>query len=182
MEPTITALLLGIIALALLGLAMTRLNSWLDRKLDLIAAQQRDTNALLGRLVRLLTPTNTPTPTAMTITQLQGESNMAITGIVLGATGTLQAVATAPAGAAFPAGTTFTWSSSDTLTTLTPSADTTQVAVATVAGDTATSFTLTCTSNFTPQGATAPLSATATVPLTAPAAPQPTAMGINQLS
>jgi hypothetical protein len=131
-----------------------------------------------------------PTPTAMSVVQLQGgtmsTSTPTILGITLGNTGTFQEVVTAPAGAAFPAGTTFTWTATgSTLLALTPSSDGTQVAVATTAGDPATSFQLTCTSSFTPPNATAPLSATVTVPLTPaapPPVPTPTAMGINQLS
>ena len=127
------------------------------------------------------------TPLQMAITQ-SGENMSSptpvILGITLGNVGTFQEVVTAPAGATFPAGTTFTWSSSDSLTTLTPSTDTTQVAVATSTSDTATSFVLTCTSSFTPPGASAPLSATATVPLNpaTPPANTPTAFAINQLS
>lgn len=99
---------------------------------------------------------------------------MAITGIVLGATGTFQEVPS-PAGSAFPAGTTFTWTSSDSLTSLTPSGDTTQVAVATSASDPATSFTLTCTSSTGVVG-------TASVPLLPAVVGAPTSITINQLS
>jgi len=150
----------------------------------------------LGRLVKLFADLLRflfKTPSHMAITQIvitesgdtMSSPTPVILGITLGNVGTFQEVVTAPAGAAFPAGTTFTWSSSDPLTTLTPSSDTTQVAVATSATDTATSFVLTCTSSFTPPGASAPLSATATVPLNAATPPPPvtpTSMAINQLS
>jgi hypothetical protein len=107
-------------------------------------------------------------------TTTQGDMTMAITGIVLGATGTFQEQPS-PAGSSFPTGTTFTWTSDDTLTTLTPSADTTQVAVATSASDTATSFNLTCTSSTGVTG-------TANVPLLPGQAVGPTGITINQLS
>ena len=112
---------------------------------------------------------------------LQGDDPMAVTGIVLGQTGTFQEVPL-PAGSVFPAGTTFTWFSDDTLTTLTPSADGTQAAVATSASDTATSFNLTCTSSFTPPGGPAPLVSTVNVPLLPVPVPTPTDMTINQIS
>jgi hypothetical protein len=108
-----------------------------------------------------------------------------ILGITLGNTGVFNTLVTAPSGGVFPAGTTFTWSSSDSLTTLTPSADTTSVAVATTTSDTATSFVLTCVSSYTPPGASAPLQATATVPFNpAVVTPPPavTAFAINQVS
>lgn len=131
-------------------------------------------------------------PSAMAITQISSPiggfimsvPTPTILGITLGNTGVFQEVVTAPTGAAFPPNTTFKWTSDDALTTLTPSTDTTQVAIATTTGDTATSFNLTCTSSFTPPGASAPLSATANVPLN-PAVvtpPTPSAMAINQLS
>lgn len=110
-------------------------------------------------------------PTSMAIVQItaaraaQGDHTMAIKGIVLGATGTFQ-MTPLPTGSVFPSGTTFTWTSDDTLTSLTPSADGTGVAVATTTGDTATSFNLTCTSSFTPPGASAPVSKSVNVPLT----------------
>jgi hypothetical protein len=71
-----------------------------------------------------------------------GGSGMAITGIVLGATGTFTETPS-PAGGALQAGNIPVWTSDDTLTTLTPSADGSSVAVATSTSDTATSFNLT---------------------------------------
>ena len=149
--------------------------------LELSKREERAILALAEALRNLLLFLEGPTPTTIAIQQLQGGSTMAITGIVLGATGTFQEVP-APAGSAFPAGTTFTWTSSDSLTTLTPSADTTQVAVATSASDPATSFTLTCTSNFTPPGASAPVSGSTSVPLLPAVVGAPTGITINQLS
>jgi hypothetical protein len=120
-----------------------------------------------------------------------GESHMStgpvlpqILGITLGNVGTFNTIVTAPAGAIFPAGVQFAWSSSDPLTTLTPSADTTTVAIATTTSDTAASFALTCGATFTAPGATSPttLTATATVPLNAPVSTVPSAFSINQVS
>lgn len=71
-----------------------------------------------------------------------GGSGMAITGIVLGATGTFTETPT-PAGGALQAGNVPVWTSDDANTTLTPSADGTSVNVATSTADTATSFNLT---------------------------------------
>lgn len=142
--------------------------------LELSKREERAILALAEALRNLLLFLEGPTPTTIAIQQLQGGSTMAITGIVLGATGTFQEVPS-PAGSAFPAGTTFTWTSGDSLTTLTPSGDTTQVAVATSASDPATSFTLTCTSSTGVVG-------TASVPLLPAVVGAPTSITINQLS
>ena len=121
-------------------------------------------------------------PSHFTIEQIQGEF-MSVTGIVAGATGTFQEVVTAPPGAVFPAGTTFVWTVDDTAdTALTPSVDTTQVAIAVSTAPAQTSFNLICTSNFTPPGANAPLAVTKSVPILTAPVNTPTAMDINQLS
>ena len=107
---------------------------------------------------------------------------MPVTGIVKGATGTFAETPT-PAGTVFPVGTTFVWTSDDTLTSLTPSADGTSVAVATSASDPAASFNLTCTTpNFTDPATGQPMTATVNVPLTGGGTGNPTGIAINQLS
>ena len=191
-------------AVAIAGAAM--LLTSIERKLDLLIVLFRDLLCFLEH------EHPRPTPTAFAITQVpdsaqswpptslydnsrgwytlpQGATDMSsapipqILGITLGNTGTFNTLVTAPPGATFPSGTTFAWSSSDPLTSLTPSGDTTQVAVATTTSDTATSFVLICTATFTPAGGTQQTeTATATVPLTAPVSTTPTAFAINQLS
>jgi hypothetical protein len=122
----------------------------------------------------------THTPTAITITQIQGDNTMAITGVTAGGNPGTFKMTPLPTGSAFPTGTTFVWTSSDSATALTPSVDGTSVAVAVAAADTAPSFDLTCTSSFTPPGAAAPLAKKVTVPILQPAVPTPTDMSIDQ--
>jgi hypothetical protein len=122
-------------------------------------------------------------PFGMVIKQIKKGDNMAITGTPAGGTSTFQEVPT-PAGAVFPAGTTFVWTVDDTADiSLTPSTDGTQCSTACSATPTGTSYNLTCTSNFTPTGATAPASGTVNVPiLPGSATTTPTGLTINQLS
>lgn len=108
------------------------------------------------------------------IKQLGG--SMAITGIVLGATGTFTETPS-PAGGALQSGNVPVWTSDDTLTTLTPSADGTSVAVATSASDTATSFNLTV-SGVASDGTA--ISTSVNVPLLPPAVVPATGFTINQ--
>lgn len=127
------------------------------------------------------------TPTGIAITQVnankvsQGDQAMPITGIVKGAPGTFTETPT-PAGTVFPAGTTFTWTSDDPLTTLTPSADGTSVAVATTASDPATSFNLTCTSSFTDPATGTVVAGKVNVPLMPAQVQTPTGIQIDQTS
>ncbi len=112
---------------------------------------------------------------------------MAITGTPAGGISTFQSSPSAPPGAVFPAGTTFAYSVDDTADiTLAPNpaapTDPTQVQATCIAAPAATSYNLTCTSSFTPLGASAPLAVTVNVPILAAAVPTPTAMAINQLS
>jgi hypothetical protein len=122
-----------------------------------------------------------PVPTSIKINQIGGSSDMAITGIVVGATGTFQESPSAPPGAVEPAGTTRVWTTSDSVNTaLTPSADGTTVAVAVLAtAPVGSSFVLTITDTF-PDGKTA--TGSATVPFLPVPAPEPTALAVNQLS
>jgi hypothetical protein len=123
-------------------------------------------------------------PTGMGINQINiGEDFMPVTGTPAGGTSTFQEVPT-PAGTVFPAGTTFVWTVDDTADiSLTPSTDGTQCSTACSATPSATSYNLTCTSNFTPTGATAPVSGTVNVPILPGAATNtPTGVTINQLS
>jgi hypothetical protein len=108
-----------------------------------------------------------------------GENNMSTPA---GGTSVFQEVPT-PAGSVFPTGTTFAWTVDDTADiTLTPSSDTTQCTAVCVASPTGTAYNLTCTSSYTPPGATTPISATINVPIVAPPPTTPTGMVINQLS
>jgi hypothetical protein len=114
--------------------------------------------------------------TGFTIYQLRGDFIMAITGIVAGATGVFQETPL-PIGAVIPAGTIPKWSTSDTTnTSLTPSADGTQCAVAVAAGATIPSFVLTVSN----QDGSFPTPVT--VPVLQPAPPPQTGFVINQLS
>jgi hypothetical protein len=101
---------------------------------------------LLSKISRTLArafPPPRPPQSGFTIRQtLQGDTTMAITGIVAGLTGTFTETPT-PAGSTIPAGTIPQWTSSDPTVTLTPSADGTQVVAAVPATFTAPSFTLT---------------------------------------
>jgi hypothetical protein len=99
---------------------------------------------------------------------------------VAGTTSNFQQLYT-PSGSVAPAGTTQKWSVDVTDITLTPSADGTTCQAAVPATETATSYNLTCTSSYTPPGATGPITDTINVPIT-PAVPTPTGMTINQLS
>lgn len=86
-----------------------------------------------------------------------------------------------PSGSVPPAGTTQTWTVDITDVTLTPSADGLTCQAAVPATETATSYNLTCTSSYTPPGATTPISATLNVPIT-PAVVLPTGGAITQTS
>ena len=86
-----------------------------------------------------------------------------------------------PAGSIPPAGTTQTWTVDVTDITLTPSADGFTCQAAVPASETATAYNLTCTSSYTPPGATTPISFTINVPIT-PAVVLPTGGVITQLS
>jgi hypothetical protein len=151
-----------------------------NRRLDRIDA---DIESLRGECDLILERVNAilnlqhPSPTGMAIDILGGTMSTPA-----GGTSVFQEVPT-PAGSVFPAGTTFTWSVDDTADiSLTPSTDGTQVTAVCVAAPTGTSYNLTCTSSFTPTGATAPLSATLNVPIIPPVVATPTGMTINQLS
>jgi hypothetical protein len=111
------------------------------------------------------------------ISQSIGGINVAITGIVKGATGTFTETPTPPGGQ-LQAGNIPSWSVDDTLITLTPSADGTSVSAATQTTDPAASFNLTVT-GISSSGAT--ITATANVPLIAPVVPA-TGFDIEQTS
>ena len=101
---------------------------------------------------------------------------------VAGSTSNFQEVPT-PAGSQFPSGTTFSWTVDDTADiTLAPSTDGTECQATCVATPAGTSYNLTCTSSYTPPGATTPISATVNVPITAAPPVTPTGMTINQVS
>jgi hypothetical protein len=183
----VIALLIVVAVVAIVVITMH-----LEHTLERLLRQGERQLCLLERLLELLEPSPLPpSPTAFAINQIvsPGDLTMStgpvtpqILGITLGNVGTFNTLVTAPAGASFPTGTTFAWTTSDPLTTLTPSTDTTQVAVATTTSDTSPLFTLTCVATM-PGGAT--LTATASVPLNAPVVtspPTPTAFAINQLS
>jgi hypothetical protein len=86
-----------------------------------------------------------------------------------------------PAGSEFPAGTSFIWSVDDTADiSLTPSGP--NCSAACVASPAATSYNLTCVSNFTPPGGSAPIQATLNVPIVPAATPTPTSAQIVQTS
>jgi len=114
------------------------------------------------------------------ISQFSGGFAMPITGVPVGGTGTFQESGL-PAGSVFPTGTSFAWTSSDTAnTTLTPSTDGTQVAVAVGSGATVGgSTTLSCVATL-PGGGT--VSGSATVPYLPAAVTVPTSIQIDQLS
>jgi hypothetical protein len=98
--------------------------------------------------------------------------------IVLGTVGTFTAVTT-PAGGALQAGSIPVWTSSDSLTTLTADPTGLNVAVATSATDTASSFSLTIT-GVNSAGAT--ITSSVTVSLLPAAAVPATGFAISQLS
>ena len=86
-----------------------------------------------------------------------------------------------PAGSVAPQGTTQTWTVDVTDISLTPSADGFTCQAAVPATETATAYNLTCTSSYTPPGATTPISFTINTPIT-PAVVLPTGGTITQLS
>lgn len=99
-----------------------------------------------------------------------------------GGTSVFQEVPTPPS-SIFPTGTTFQWTVDDTADiSLSQSSDGTQVTATCVASPTGTSYNLTCTSSYTPPGATTPISATLNVAITPAPPTTPTGMVINQLS
>lgn len=108
-----------------------------------------------------------PTAKGFEITQIGEDGMPTNNSITLGQVGNFTSV-TSPAGSSLQAGTTPAWTSSDPLTTLTPSPDGFSVAVGTSATDTATSFTLTETGT---NSAGAVISTSVTVALVAPAVP-----------
>jgi hypothetical protein len=119
-------------------------------------------------------------PSGLAIIQVGNQENSMSTAA--GGTSVFQETPT-PTGTTFPAGTTFTWTVDDTADiSLTPSTDTTMVTAVCVATPTGTSYNLTCTSSFTPPGASAPVSGTLNVPITGAVATTPTGITINQLS
>jgi hypothetical protein len=114
--------------------------------------------------------------TGFSVSQLQGDTPMPITGIVAGATGVFQETPT-PQGAVIPAGTIPVWTSSDTTNApAVASADGTQCSVAVPASATITSFTLSVQN----QDGTFPTSVT--VPVTPAPPPAQTGFEINQVS
>src|SRR5208282_5835252 len=118
-------------------------------------------------------------PSGLKIVQVGQENQMSTAA---GGTSVFQEVPT-PAGSIFPTGTTFAWTVDDTADiTLTPSTDTTQCTAVCVASPTGTAYNLTCTSSYTPPGATTPISATINVPIVPPPPTTPTGIVINQLS
>ena len=119
-------------------------------------------------------------PKELKISQVSGGFAMPITGVPVGGSGVFQESGL-PAGSVFPTGTTFLWSSSDTAnTSLTPSTDGTQVAMAVGAGATVGgSTTLSCVATL-PGGVS--VSGSATVPYLAGAPVVPTSIQIDQLS
>lgn len=132
-------------------------------------------------------------PTGIIIYQSVSRSRrtdqMSILGIAPGATGIFNELPL-PAGSVFPAGTQFTWTADDTTnTSLSPSPDGSQVAVAaapTISGG-ATGFNLTVKANFTDpvSGNALELKKTVAVPFNLPPPPPPsvpTDIDINQVS
>ncbi len=108
--------------------------------------------------------------------EIKQGGSLAITGIVLGATGTFTETPT-PAGGALQAGNIPAWTSDDPNTSLTPSADGSSVNVATSATDTATSFNLTVSGV---NSAGVAISSSVNVPLLPAAAVPATGFTINQ--
>lgn len=86
-----------------------------------------------------------------------------------------------PAGSVAPQGTTQTWTVDVTDVALTPSPDGFTCQAAVPVTETATAYNLTCTSSYTPPGATTPISFTINVPIV-PAVVLPTGGTITQLS
>ena len=119
-------------------------------------------------------------PSSLEIIQVEPQENPMSTPA--GGTSIFQETPT-PAGTTFPSGTTFTWTVDDTADiTLTPSTDTTMVTAVCVAAPTGTSYNLTCTSSFTPPGASAAVSGSLNVPIVPATTTTPTGITINQLS
>jgi hypothetical protein len=109
-----------------------------DCMIEHIERQIRELFKLVHHIFELLGKTQH----GFSIQQLFEGENMAITGIVVGATGVFQETPTPP-GAVIPPGTKPVWTTSDTVNTaLTPSADGTQVSVAVLATTTITTFNL----------------------------------------
>lgn len=114
--------------------------------------------------------------TGFSVSQLQGDTPMPITGIVAGQTGVFKETPL-PIGAVIPPGTVPVWTSSDPANApAVASADGTTCSVAVPAGATITSFTLTVQN----QDGTFPTSVT--VPVTQPAPPPQTGFQIDQVS
>ena len=107
----------------------------------------------------------------------QGD-NMAITGIVVGATGTFTETPS-PAGSALQAGNIPAWTVDDTTVTLVPAADGTAVQATVPSGHAPASFNLTC-SGVNSAGAT--ISTTVAVPILPLPVTPATGFDINQTS
>lgn len=145
-----------------------------------------DISTSLKKIVEIQESEDLPISFKMSQISCDGGNMSVPLGVAAGGQGTFGIVGITPSTAQFPAGTTFVWTVDDTANvTLTPSADTTTCVAAVAAGDQNPSFTLTQTSNFTPDGQTAPLASSATVPVSgevAPPPPTPTAFQMGQLA
>lgn len=147
----------------------------LERIADLI---EEHVDKYLDRIADLLERFLFPAARGFQILQTIGGINVAITGIVLAATGVFAETLT-PVGGALQAGSIPKWSADDPMVSLTPSADGTSCAVATSAADTATSFNLTVSGV---NSAGAAISSSVNVPLLPVAAVPATGFSINQTS
>jgi hypothetical protein len=133
----------------------------------------------LREIVSILRHLFSLNPTALAVRQ--GDSPV-ITGVTAGSSATF-VESYVPANAALPAGASISivWTVDDTLVTLTPSADGTQVVAAIDPSDTATSFNLTATG--TSSALPGPItSGPVNVPILPAAPPLPTALAIDQVA
>lgn len=145
-----------------------------------------DISCSLKEIVKIQQSEDLPISFTMSQISFHGGHMAGITpGVAAGGQGTFGIVGITPSTAQFPAGTAFTWSVDDAAdVTLTPSQDTTTCVAAVAAGDQAPAFTLTMTSNFTPQGASAPLASSLTVPVSGEVPPvvTPSAFELGQIA
>jgi hypothetical protein len=141
----------------------------IERRLD---AQQSELDLILERVDEVLN-TIRKLPTGGFIDILGGTMST-----LAGSSSTFQFAYT-PTGSVAPTGTTQSWTVDVADITLTPSPDGFTCTAAVPAGETATSYNLTCTSSFVPAGAPTPISATLNVPITV-AVPLPTGGVITQ--
>lgn len=149
------------------------------RLLREIREQQKCDHNLLEEILRLekeILHFVKPRPAQGFSISQKGASNMAITGVPLGGTGTFTETPT-PAGGQLQAGNIPVWTVDDTLVTLTPSADGTSVTCAVDPSDTGTSFNLTC-SGVASDGTA--ISTAANVPILAAVPPPATGFEIDQ--